>query len=58
LWRGNWIRGTAVHELGHALSLADNPPKSPSIMRYDRNRDLLISPTQYDKDEVKRIYKK
>ena len=53
----NYKQSTLVHELGHALSLADNPPDSPSIMRYDRNRNVLIAPTADDKAGVKKHYK-
>lgn len=46
-----------VHELGHALGLGDNPPESPSIMRYDRDRNTMISPQQDDIDGVNYYYK-
>lgn len=52
-----WIRSTSTHELGHALSLADNPSTSASsLMKHDRNRATLTKPTSYDVAEVKRIY--
>lgn len=52
------LRSTVTHEIGHALSLDDNPPKKPteSIMRHDRNRSTLYLPTAYDKSEVKKAY--
>lgn len=55
----SWLRSTTTHEIGHALSLADNPPKKPteSLMRHDRDRSKIHSPTAYDKSEVKRAYK-
>lgn len=53
----NYKQSTLVHELGHALSLADNPPTSPSIMRYDRNRNTLITPQKDDINGVKNFYK-
>lgn len=53
----NYKQSTLVHELGHALSLADNPPSSPSIMRYDRNRNTLITPQKDDINGVKNFYK-
>lgn len=53
----NWIASTTTHELGHALSLADNPNTSKSsIMKYSRNRATMISPQPYDVSEVNRIY--
>lgn len=44
----NFKQSVIVHELGHALCLDDNPPESPSIMRYDRNRETCITPQQDD----------
>lgn len=52
----NYKQSTLVHELGHALSLADNPPNVQSIMRYDRNRNTMIVPQQDDIDGVKSFY--
>jgi predicted Zn-dependent protease len=52
----NYKQSTLVHELGHALSLADNP-SAKSIMRHDRNRNVLIAPTADDKAGVKKHYK-
>lgn len=52
-----WIASTATHELGHALSLADNPNTTrASLMKHSRNRTTLIAPTSYDVSEVNRIY--
>lgn len=52
-----WIASTSTHELGHALSLADNPSTTrASLMKHSRNRTLIISPQSYDVDEVNRIY--
>lgn len=53
----NYKQSTLVHELGHALSLADNPPNSNSIMRYDRNRNIMITPTADDIAGVKKYYR-
>ncbi|WP_017581884.1 zinc metalloprotease [Nocardiopsis valliformis] len=51
-----WILSTTVHELGHALSLADNPRTSSlSIMKHNRNR-TRTTPYAYDVSEVRRIY--
>ena len=52
----NYIQSTIVHELGHALCLNDNPPQSPSIMRYDRNRETCITPQQDDINGVNAAY--
>jgi hypothetical protein len=52
-----WVRSTCTHELGHALSLADNPnTSSASLMKHNRNRTTVGSPTSYDVSEVRRIY--
>lgn len=52
-----WIDSTSTHELGHALSLADNPKTSKaSLMKHSRNRAMIISPQPYDVSEVNRIY--
>lgn len=47
-----WIRSTFAHELGHGLSLADNPPVTPSLMRHDRNRSTIYYPQSYDLSEA------
>lgn len=53
-----WILSTTTHELGHALSLADNPNVGDaSIMKHDRNRTTSQLPTAYDIREVERIYR-
>ncbi len=53
-----WVRSTTTHELGHALSLADNPNTSKvSLMKHSRDRSKVQTPQPYDKSEVKRIYK-
>lgn len=49
---------TLVHELGHALSLADNPiftTSDESIMNYSRNRNNYM-PRQYDIKKVENFY--
>ncbi|MFF3955546.1 hypothetical protein ACFYY1_20260 [Streptomyces sp. NPDC001890] len=52
-----WSRSTTTHELGHALSLADNPgTKKASLMKHSRNRTKVQKPLAYDISEVKRIY--
>ncbi len=52
-----FVRSVTVHELGHALSLGDNPPTSaPSIMKYSRDRNTLITHTHYDRANVSRRY--
>ena len=52
-----WINSTSTHELGHALSLSDNPDTTKaSLMKHSRNRTTVIEPQAYDISEVKRIY--
>jgi hypothetical protein len=54
-----FVTGVFVHELGHALSMHDNPPvdSDASIMRHDRDRETMRTPQQYDIDEVNNIYR-
>ncbi|MFT9669182.1 hypothetical protein ACMZ5F_22875 [Streptomyces rhizosphaericola] len=53
-----WCRSTTTHELGHALSLDDNPNTTKaSLMKHNRNRATVQAPLSYDVSEVKRIYK-
>ncbi|MFD7505634.1 hypothetical protein [Streptomyces sp. NPDC059850] len=52
-----WVRSTVTHELGHGLSLDDNPnTRKASLMKHSRNRSTVQKPLAYDKSEVKRIY--
>lgn len=52
-----WIRSTTTHELGHALSLADNPNTTAiSLMKSNRDRTATQVPQAYDRSEVVRIY--
>lgn len=58
---GKWNIAVTVHEIGHALSLADNPPVSEySIMKYPVTGGgrpgwgAYSLPTQYDVNEVRR----
>lgn len=52
-----WCRSTATHELGHGLSLDDNPNTSKaSLMKHSRNRTTVQKPQPYDVSEVKGIY--
>ncbi|MBO1900789.1 hypothetical protein J4H92_02365 [Leucobacter weissii] len=54
---GTWFMGTATHEFGHALSLDDDPRTTrPSLMHHSRDRNTVVRPTAYDKEEVLRIY--
>jgi hypothetical protein len=49
----NFIRSSFAHELGHGLSLGDNPTTSaPSIMKHSRDRNTLYVPQSYDITEV------
>lgn len=54
----NFVTSCFVHELGHGLSLNDDPPvaSTASIMRHDRNRNVMITPQQYDIDDVNNFY--
>ncbi|WP_420363259.1 hypothetical protein AABM26_02315 [Curtobacterium aetherium] len=52
-----WIASTSTHELGHGLSLNDNPRNSyPSLMKHSRDRTTVYAPQSYDIREVRRIY--
>ena len=53
----NFIQSVTVHEFGHAFWLKDNPntPRS-SIMKYSRDRDTMINPSNYDVQNVKAKY--
>jgi len=52
-----WCYSTTTHEVGHSLSLADDPNTSAaSIMKHNRNRTTSQFPTAYDSSEVRRIY--
>ncbi|MEU0938025.1 MULTISPECIES: hypothetical protein [unclassified Embleya] len=52
----NMVTRIFSHELGHGLSLADNPSTSKaSIMKY-QSWSTLVKPTAYDIAEVNRIY--
>lgn len=53
----NWLWSSTAHELGHALSLADNPStSSASLMKHNRNRTLIYKPQPYDIADVNAIY--
>ena len=53
-----WARFVATHELGHALSMADNPPtSSASVMKYvPPTSSPATTPRAYDVAELIRIY--
>ncbi|WP_326722952.1 hypothetical protein OHT59_29710 [Streptomyces sp. NBC_00243] len=52
----NMVTRVFSHELGHGLSMADNPStSSSSIMKYTA-WSTLVKPTAYDIAEVNRIY--
>ena len=53
-----WVRWTSIHELGHALSLADNPVTTwQSIMKYPSASVVPYqSPKSYDVNDVLAIY--
>jgi len=54
----NFVTSCFTHELGHGLSLNDNPPvaSTASIMRHDRNRNVMTTPQQYDINDVNNFY--
>lgn len=53
----NYKQSVLVHELGHALSLADNPGNTKgTIMSYSRNRNKMITPQADDIAGVKKTY--
>lgn len=46
------------HEFGHLFWLCDNPvTSSPSIMDYNRNRNTMTSPQQFDISNVNAKYR-
>ena len=52
----NFRQSVAVHEMGHLLSLADNPPVATgneSIMSYARNKTVVITPQAFDVGNVR-----
>ena len=52
-----WIMSTTTHELGHSLSLADDPVTTQSsLMKHARNRSTVYKPTAYDIQDVARWY--
>ncbi|WP_405010831.1 hypothetical protein [Kitasatospora sp. NBC_01539] len=52
----NMVTRVFGHELGHGLSLVDNPSTSAaSIMKYE-SWNTLVKPTTYDIDDVNAIY--
>lgn len=56
---GAWAKFTSMHELGHALSLKDNPStSSASIMKYKGMgwAGVYGSPRSYDRSSVAAIY--
>ena len=53
----NWVTAVFVHELGHALSLADNPSTtSASIMKYRNDYTNWVNPQGYDINDVRSTY--
>lgn len=54
---GNFLQSVTVHEFGHIFWLADNPPGTdPSIMRYSRDRNRMITPQSLDITNVRNKY--
>lgn len=55
----NFARSTVTHELGHIFWLCDNPSTSKSsIMKYDRNRNVMVLPQKFDIDNVNAKYRR
>lgn len=53
----NWMKSTCAHEVGHSLSLDDNPNTTrASLMKHNRDRGTMIYPQPYDLEEIERIY--
>lgn len=54
----NFVMSTMSHEFGHIFWLCDNPVTSnPSIMDYNRNRNTMTSPQQFDISNVNAKYR-
>jgi hypothetical protein len=54
---GNFITSAFTHELGHALSLADDPATAAAtIMSHARNRNTMTKPQTYDINDVNNFY--
>lgn len=52
-----FVQSVFVHELGHAIWLADNPATtSSSIMKYSRDRNTMTMPQTFDINNVKAKY--
>lgn len=51
-----WSQANCAHELGHALSMADNPANSGGSIMIQGRLDTYQLPTAYDIREVERIY--
>ena len=52
----SWAMANCTHELGHALSLADNPNTTQRSVMDQGTLDSNTLPTAYDIAEVERIY--
>lgn len=55
----NFRQSTAVHEIGHLLSLADNPDvetANDSIMSGNRDRTVVTTPQDFDIENVRFRY--
>ncbi|MFM2412056.1 MAG: hypothetical protein RLZZ587_389 [Actinomycetota bacterium] len=53
----NFIKSAFAHEIGHGLSLGDNPTtSSSSLMKHNRDRNTLYLPQSYDIAEVNAYY--
>lgn len=53
----NFATSTVAHEYGHVYWLCDNPNTSKaSLMKYDRDRNTMTKPQQFDIDNVNAKY--
>lgn len=53
----NFAKSTATHEFGHVFWLCDNPSTTePSIMKYSRDRNVMVTPQPVDVENVNKKY--
>lgn len=53
----NFAKSTATHEFGHVFWLCDNPSTTePSIMKYSRDRNVMVTPQPFDIENVNKKY--
>lgn len=53
----NFATSTVAHEFGHVFWLCDDPNTTkPSLMKYNRDRNTMTTPQQFDIDNVNAKY--